>query len=246
MKISVCIEAVYNGRDFIESMKEVSSLGVKAFEFWTWWDKDLGAIKKAKEELNLEVATFCTKFVSLVDPAKREEYIKGLKESIEAAKFLGCRTLISQTGNDTGMPREFQRQSMIDGLKACAPMLEEAGVTLVLEPLNLYVDHPGYYLYSSAEGFEIVEKVASSNVKLLFDIYHQQIMEGNLIRNITSNIDKIGHFHAAGNPGRQELYFGEINYNEVFKVIDAAGYKGYIGFEYFPVEEPRKGIEAFL
>jgi len=246
MKVSICVDAVYIGKDFIESLKEISSIGGKAFEFWTWWDKDLKAIKATKEELGLEVVAFCTKFVSLVDLSKREEYISGLKESIEAANFMGCKTLISQIGNDTGSPREEQRQNIIDGLKACVPFLQEAGVTLVLEPLNIYVDHAGYYLYSSQEGFDIVEAVGSNNVKLLFDLYHQQIMEGNLIRNSTGNIDKIAHFHAAGNPGRHELSIGEVNYQEVFKAIDASVYGGYVGFEYFPIEEPAKGIKAFL
>jgi len=246
MKFSVCVGAVYHGRDFFESMREIRSLGGKAIEFWSWWDRDLKAIKAAKEELGLEVAAFCTRFVSLVDPEKREEYIKGLKESIEAAKFLDCKILISQTGNDTGAPREVQRQSLIEGRKACAPLLEEAGVTLAVEPLNTYVDHPGYFLTGSREGFDIIEAVGSENVKLLFDIYHQQIMEGNLIRNITSNIDKIAHFHAAGNPGRHELYIGEIHYPEVFRAIDAAGYQGYVGLEYFPLEEPAKGLKALF
>lgn len=246
MKISVCIDAVYNGKNFTESMKEISLLGVKAFEFWSWWDKDLDEIKSGKDKLNLDVAAFCTKLVSLVDASKREEYINGLKESIEAAKFLGCKTLISQTGNDLGIDRRIQKQSLIDGLKVCSPLLEEAGITLVVEPLNLFVDHAGYYLFSSSEGFEIVEAVGSINVKLLYDIYHQQIMEGNLIRNITSNIDKIAHLHAAGNPGRHELYLGEINYPEVFKAIDLTKYNGYVGFEYFPLEDPEKGIRVFL
>ncbi len=246
MKISICIDAVFKGRDFIESMRAIDSVGVKAFEFWVWWDKDLKAIKAANDELGLEVAAFCTKFISLVDAAKRNDYIKGLQESIEAAKFMGCKSLITQTGNDTGYSRDVQHRNMVEGLKACAPYLEKAGVTLLVEPLNLYVDHAGYYLSSSLEGFDLIREVGSSNVKLLYDIYHQQIMEGNLIRNITSNIDGIGHFHAAGNPGRHELYLGEINYNEVFKAIDASGYKGYTGFEYFPAEEPLKGIKAFL
>jgi hydroxypyruvate isomerase len=246
MNISVCIGAVYNGKDFIESLKEISSLGIKAFEFWSWWDQDLNAIKTAKDELGLEVSAFCTRFVSLVDPCRRKEYIRGLEESIEAARLLGCTKLITQVGNDTGAPREIQRQNLIDGLKACAPILEKEGITLLVEPLNTYVDHPGYYLYSSQEAFEIIQAVGSKNVKLLFDIYHQQIMEGNLLSNITSNLDKIAHFHAAGNPGRHELYIGEINYPEIFKAIDRAGYEGYIGFEYFPVEEPEKGLRAFL
>jgi hydroxypyruvate isomerase len=88
--------------------------------------------------------------------------------------------------------------------------------------------------------------VGSPKVKVLFDIYHQQITEGHIISRISNNIDKIGHFHAAGNPGRHELYSGELNYKEIFKVIDNLGYKGSIGFVYFPVDVPAAGIKAFV
>jgi len=247
MNISVCIDALYNGKDFIESMKEIKELGVKTFEFWCWWDKDnLDKINETKNQLGLEISAFCTKFVSLVDAAKREEYIDGLKESIEVAKLLGCKKLISQVGNDLGISREEQKNSLIEGLKACVPILKKESITLVIEPLNTLLDHKGYYLYSSDEAFEIIDGVGSPYVKVLFDIYHQQIMEGHLIKRISDNIDKIGHFHAAGNPGRHELYFGEINYPEIFKAIDALDYKGDIGFEYFPLENQAKGIKAFV
>jgi len=246
MKISICIEALFNGQDFVDSMEKISAIGIRNYEFWTWWDKDLKAIKDANEKFGLNTVAFCTKFISLVDPYKREEYIAGLRESIEAASFLGCKRLITQVGNNNGYSRKIQHKSIVDGLKACVPMLEEAGIVLLVEPLNTYVDHPGYYLSSSFEGFEIIDEVGSPNVRLLFDIYHQQIMEGNIIRNFTANVDKIGHFHAAGNPGRHELYFGEINYREVFKAIDESGYNGFIGFEYFPLEDPLKGIKASM
>lgn len=246
MKISVCIDAVFSGKDFVKSIEELSSIGVKAFEFWRWWDKDIDRIIEAKNGLNMEVSAFCTRFISLVDPALRSEYIEGLKESIAAAKKLGCKRLISQVGNDTGAPRYEQRKSLIEGLKACAKVLEEENITLVFEPLNTLVDHVGYYLYSSEEAFEIADAVGSPRIKVLYDIYHQQIMEGHLIKRITSNIDKIGHFHAAGNPGRHELHIGEINYNEIFKHIDQMNYDGYVGLEYFPVGDPLEGIKALM
>lgn len=245
MNISVCLDAVFSGKDFIQSMMEVSASGVKAFEFWSWWDKDLERIRQAKDELGLEVAAFCTRFISLVDASKRADYLAGLQESLQAARALGCKRLISQVGNDLGFSRFAQKRTLIEGLKACAPLLEKDDVTLVFEPLNTLVDHPGYYLSSSDEAFEIAETVGSSKVKVLFDIYHQQIMEGNLIQRITDNINHIGHFHAAGNPGRHELHVGEINYPAVFKAIDERGYQGYIGLEYFPIEEPTQGIKAF-
>ncbi len=246
MKLSVCVDALFIGKDFYESLKKLTSIGVKNIEFHRWWDKDTEKIKAVKDELDLDVTAFCTKFISLVDAFQREEYIKGLKETIERAKYLRCKTLITQVGADTGAKREEQETNLVEGLKTCVPLLEKEDIMLVFEPLNTLVDHKGYYLYSSEEAFRIADQVNSPKVKVLYDIYHQQITEGHLIKRITKNIDKIGHFHAAGNPGRHELYFGEINYSEVFKAIDETGYTGSIGLEYFPIEEPEKGIKAYL
>jgi len=246
MKISICIDALYAGKDIPESLQAIHRLGIQAFEFWGWWDKDLQAIKKTKEQLGLEVSAFCTKFISLVDASKQGEYIDGLQESIAAAKMLNCKRLISQVGDDLGIDRVEQHKNMLAGLKACVPILEKEDITLVIEPLNTTIDHAGYYLYRSEEAFQIIEEVGSEHVKVLYDIYHQQIMEGNLINTISRNITKIGHFHAAGLPGRHELYLGEINYPHIFRAIDSLGYAGFVGFEYFPIEAPDAGIKAFL
>lgn len=242
MEFSVCIDSVFRGLPVAERLRAVQAAGIGAYEFWSWWDKDLGEMKALNEELGLKPVACCTKFVSLVDPSARDAYVRGLTESIEAAKALGAPALISQTGDDTGGDREAQRRSLTDGLKACAPLLEKAGITLLVEPLNLKVDHAGYYLSSSAEGFAIVDEVGSPNVKLLYDIYHQQITEGDLIRTITGNIERIGHFHAAGHPGRHELYRGEIHYPAVFEAIRETGYQGYVGLEYFPKDDPLQGL----
>ena len=242
MNLSVCIDAVYKGRAFIDALTEVASLGIDSFEFWSWWDKDIDQIREAKERLDLTVVACCTRFITLVDASQRDAYLSGLRETIEVCQQLGCTRIISQVGDDLGIDRVIQRKSLVDGLKASAPLLEATGITLVFEPLNVLVDHAGYYLTSSAESFEIVDAVASPNVKVVFDIYHQQITEGNIIRNITENIDKIGHFHAAGNPGRHELHIGELNYAEIFRAIDACDYGGYIGLEYFPVASPHVGL----
>jgi hydroxypyruvate isomerase len=247
MRFSVCIDAVYHGTDFEQSLEAVKRLGFEAFEFWTWWDRDIDRLAKAKERLGLDISCFCTKFVSLVDESKREEYVAGLSETIETAERLNCRKLISQVGNELpGVPRSRQRQSLVDGLKACMPMLEEAGMTLLVEPLNLKVDHAGYFLSRSEEAFDIIREVDSPNVKLLFDIYHQQITEGDLIRSIEANQDLIGHFHAAGHPGRHELTTGEIRYESVFEAIQKCGYNADVGLEYFPVEAPEKGLRDVL
>ena len=244
MKLSVCIDAVFHGRDFYESMEEVRRSGISAFEFWSWWDKDTDAIRSKSEELGLTVAAFCTKFISLVDPALHDAYLDGLKESIQTAKKLRCSTLISQTGADTGRPREEQLDALIKGLKKCAPCLEQNNITLVLEPLNTKVDHRGYFLSRSDEAFNVIREVGSDHVKLLFDIYHQQITEGDVTRTLRENMSEIGHFHAAGNPGRHELDTGELNYPYIFSEIENSGYKRFVGLEYFPQGDPSGGLRS--
>ena len=244
MKVSVCVDAIYNGKDFIKSVNELVQNGIKEIEFWSWWDKDIESILKVQQEKDIKIVAFCTKFISLTDENKRDEFIKGLKESIAIAKRIGCNMLIAQVGEELkSISREAQHTSIVNGLKACAPILEEANIKLVFEPLNTLVDHKGYYLYSSYEAFTIVDEVNSENIKVLFDIYHQQIMEGNIIATITKNITKIGHFHGAGIPNRHELNSGELNYVNIFNAIDRLGYNGYVGLEYFPIESPLKGIK---
>jgi hydroxypyruvate isomerase len=243
MRPSVCIDAVFEGVPSTDAIAKVKQAGIDAFEFWGWWDKDLAEIEDAAAEHAMEIAACCTKFVSLVDPAVRSQYLDGLGESIEAAKRLRCPTLISQVGDfRPGVDRQAQQQSLIDGLRDAAPMLKQAGITLVIEPLNELLDHVGYYLVRSDEAFEIIDRVGSDHVKVVFDIYHQQISEGNVIRNATANVAKIGHFHAAGNPGRHELTRGELNYREIFAAIAETGYNGFVGLEYWPLDPPEDGL----
>lgn len=240
---SVCIDAVLGDSSITDATRIVKAAGIAAFEFWGWWDKDLDELLAAKTENGLEISACCTKFISLVDPDTRADYLAGLEDSIAAAQRLGCPTLISQVGDfRIGVSREEQHQSLVDGLKAAAPMLEAAGITLVIEPLNDQVDHVGYYLVRSDEAFQIIDEVASPRVKVVFDIYHQQISEGHLIHNIKANIENIGHFHAAGNPGRHELTSGEICYPQIFDAIRQTSYDGYVGLEYWPVQPATDGL----
>ena len=242
-KPSVCIDAVLGDLPPEKALQIVSDAGVDAFEFWGWWDKDLDEITAARDSLGLQISACCTKFISLVDPATRQSYLSGLSESIEAAQRLGCKTLISQVGDfRPGVSREEQHQCLVDGLREAAPLLEAGGITLVIEPLNELIDHAGYYLVRSDQAFQIIDEVGSGNVKVVFDIYHQQISEGQLIANITSNIEKIAHFHAAGNPGRNELTRGELNYPQIFDAIHNTDYDGYVGLEYWPLSDPLQGL----
>lgn len=112
MKLSVCIDAVMQGVSVSEALARLKGIGVEAFEFWSWWDKDMDAVRAAAKETGLVPTAMCTKMISLTDPVQRSAYLDGLRESIAVAKALGCRTLISQTGNDTGAERTAQHESL--------------------------------------------------------------------------------------------------------------------------------------
>jgi hydroxypyruvate isomerase len=227
--------------DFAARIPRVAALGYKVFEFWGWWNKDLDAVEKAAKDSGLDVSVCCvqTAFTgdtaSMLLPAGKAPFVEAVKDCIRIGPRLNCKRFIVTTGNElAGVPRAAQHKACVDAFKAAAPVAEDAGVTLVLEPLNLLVDHKGYFLSTSAEGFAIVNEAGSPAVKLLFDIYHQQITEGNLTRNICDNIDQIGHFHVANNPGRHEPALGEINYAYVFSRIAATRYNHYVGLEFSP------------
>ncbi len=241
MNISVCLPAVFDS-DILKGLEEINTLGIKDFEFWGWWDKDIEAIKAIAEKNKQRTVALCTRFISLVDPQCRMQYLEGLRETIEVAKSLNCKTIISQVGDDTGADRAFQHKSLVEGLRQAADILKGTKITLVIEPLNDKKNHQGYYLTSSKEAYEIIDEVGSDNIKVLFDIYHQQITEGDILTNLLPNIDKIGHMHCAGSDGRHELNYGELNYAYIAQKIDAAGYNGFIGLEYFPVNDAKESI----
>ena len=247
MHYSVCVPAVFRNRKAQEALKEICDCDLTAFELWSWWDQDLEAIAAEQKKLGLKATAICTRFIPLNDPKQRDAYIEGLRESIVAAKKLQCGMLISQVGQDVGTDRSEQHRAIVEGLKACVPILEAEDMMLVIEPLNTLLDHRGYYLSSSLEGFDIVRAVGNHRIKLLFDIYHQQITEGNLIANITLGMDLIGHFHVAGVPGRHEPTANqEVNYPAVVSQIKALGYDRAIGLEYFPTGRAGDSLRAVI
>lgn len=248
IKLSGCIEMLYRNLPLEDRIKKVASLGMPAFEFWGFANKDLSLIQKLISQTGLDIATFVAETGGpLVDAGTRPKFIEGIKRSIEVAKQIGCKNLLVLVGNELpNFSRSEQHQSIVESLKAVAKMVEDANVTLNVEPLNVLVNHKGYYLSTSAEGFQIISEVGSPNVKLLFDIYHQQITEGNLISNITANMNHIGHFHVADVPGRHEPGSGEINYANVFKAISDSGYPGYVGLELITTKPEEEALKPTL
>ncbi|WP_224337610.1 hydroxypyruvate isomerase family protein [Haloprofundus halobius] len=242
VKFSVCVEMVYNDDPFHERIHRAAAAGADAVEFWDWREKDLDAIHAAADEVDLPIAG-CTAGGVLTDLDATDETVDTIRESISTASELGCPSLIVTTGPDQeGVGRQEQRENIVEVLDRVAQDAEDAGVTLVVEPLNTAVDHPGYYLTDTDEGVAIVDEVGSPNVKLLYDVYHQQITEGNLIETITANVEQIGHIHVADVPGRHEPETGEINYGNVLAAIDDAGYEGYVGCEFTPTGNPDEAL----
>ncbi|NMP38367.1 MAG: TIM barrel protein, partial [Clostridiales bacterium] len=235
----------------------VKRCSMDAVEFWGFASKNLDEVKAASKECGVTVTSMCvdssdeslaSKYRShgllFEDSGERLRHVSF--ESVERARELGVKNLIVTAGQARDdISREEQHANIVNALRCAVPIFERAGVNLILEPLNTITNHRGHYLSSSYEGFGIIREVGSDNVKLLYDIYHQQITEGNLIPNITKNIGFIGHFHAADNPGRNEPGTGEINYRNVFAAINASGYNGYIGLEYEPTQDSAQSLKDF-
>lgn len=170
---------------------------------------------------------------------------KEINDKLALAVKYQVPCLIVFSGNRNGLPDAAGVEHTAEGLQRVAKAAEDAGVTLILELLNSKVDHHDYQCDRTAWGVEIVKAVDSPRVKLLYDIYHMQIMEGDLIRTIRDNIAHIGHFHTAGNPGRHEIDdTQEIYYPAVMKAIAATDYDGYVGQEFSPKGDPLESLEV--
>jgi len=243
MRLCVPIPCFFGKYDFCDAIKMVRELGYDCAETYKWQGLDLDKVRGACEENGVELLSMCTTEFRMTSPENRKLWLEGLKESCAAAKKVGATRLITQVGQDTGAPREEQHASIVAALKEAKPILEDSGIIIMIEPLNTYVNHPGYYLWSSVEGFEIIREVDHPLVKVVYDIYHQQVMEGNIIPNVTNNLDCIAHLHSAGHPGRHELQYGESDYKVIFKAVDEAGYKGACGLEYRPLLDPVESLK---
>lgn len=245
MRFCVPIPCFFKNIDFCDAIRIVAKSGFDAVETYNWKGLDFYKVRQVCEETGVELLSMCTTEFNMTDPSFRTKWLDGLKESCEAANKLGVKHLITQVGADTGAERSYQHESIVEALLAAKGILDSSEVTIMIEPLNTYVDHKGYYLWSSAEAFDIIREVNHKYVKVVYDIYHQQIMEGNIIPSICNNLDCIAHIHAAGHPGRNELQYGENNYHMIFEKVDLAGYKGACGLEYMPTMDSVESLNKF-
>lgn len=249
---SICLEMVYEDDPITRRIDHVAELGFEAVEFWTWPEKDLDAIEDRLEAHDLTLTSMSgikeqsrpeNLHRALTDPETRADAIADIEESIEIADRLDCPMLIVHLGPGQGDSRDRMYESVVRGLEEVTSSAATADVTLLLEPLNRAVDHPGYFLARSQTAYEIVEDVDSPALGVLFDVYHQQITEGNIISNLRRNLEHIDHVHVADVPGRHEPDTGELNYPNIFDALGDAGYEGYLGFEFTPQTDSRGALE---
>ena len=252
-KLSVRVEALFPNLTLPERMHKVAEAGYQGFEFGDWRSANPAEITKLKNRLGLDCVCLVgnrsvnPKGMGLCDPAERSGFLAEIKASVDAARRFESKRLVVLTGNRvTALSREQQRSSVLEGLKRAVEIAEAGGVQLILEvlntlakvePLNPAENHNNYYLNSTREAFEIVHAVDNPHLRVLFDIYHVQIMEGNLIETIRNNIGLIGHFHVGDVPGRHEPGTGEINYQSVFRAIRSTGFRDYVAMEYVPLDD---------
>jgi len=245
------------GSDHILSQLEfMSSEGFTAFEDNEMKNRPIEQqklIATKMEQLNIEMGVFVAHKIYWKEPnlasgkaAWREEFLKDIKESVEVAKRVNAKWMTVVPGHvDLRLDNDFQTANVVETLKRACDILEPHDLTMVLEPLN-FRDHPGLFLTESPQAYQICKAVNSPSCKILFDIYHQQIQEGNLIPNIEACWDEIAYFQIGDNPGRKEPTTGEINYFNIFKYIHSKGYNGILGMEHGNSVKGKEGEQKVI
>lgn len=229
---------------------ETSADGV---EIAVFHDTDLHSVECAASTHDVTVASV-TGFgaepladPAMTDPKAHDAAVRELKRTIDAADRLGAPSVLAPVGPvQEGLSQETQLTAVVDALIAVDDYAQGRNVQILLEPLNTVQDHEGYFLESIQTALDVLDRVGDIPVNLLFDVYHRQIMNGDIIRALRTHIDRIGHVHIADAPGRHEPGTGELNYENILKSLVELEYDGFVGCEYFPSGPPRDCLESTL
>ena len=244
------------GNDPIDQINYMADLGFRAFEDNGMSSRSVALqdkISKTLEERGMKMGVFVAHKIywdkpnlASGDDDLRNEFLNHIKKSVEVAKRVNAKWMTVVPGHlDLRKDMSYQTSNVIETLKRASDILEPHGLVMVLEPLN-FRDHPGLFLTESPQAFQICKAVDSPSCKILFDIYHQQIQEGNLIPNIDDTWDEIAYFQIGDNPGRKEPTTGEINYKNIFKFIYEKGYDGILGMEHGKSIQGEEGEKALV
>ncbi|WP_146405477.1 hydroxypyruvate isomerase family protein [Allorhodopirellula heiligendammensis] len=237
---SVC-KWCYNGMSLDELASHAQSMGLVGIDLLG--PADFPTLKKHGLVCTMVGSHSLTN--GLCDTKYHDEALEKMADAIAATSAEGWRNVICFSGNARGIDRKVGMKNCVDALRKIVPVAEAANVTLQMELLNSKVDHADYMCDNSEWGVELVKQVASDNFKLLYDIYHMQIMEGDIIRTIEKNHPYYGHYHTAGNPGRHELDdTQELFYPPIARAIADIGYQGYFAHEFIPAGDPLKGLRS--
>jgi hydroxypyruvate isomerase len=241
-KLSVMLWTVYKDLPFEQRLEKISECGYHAVElvneFKDWSDDNFRKANARKHSLGITFDSTAGVWKGIADPSGREAFLTDLKNFFPVAAKLECPTIIVLSGNRMeGVSHEAHHNACIDALKPAGDMAAKENVTLLLENID-QEENPKYFLTSVAEGFEITRKVDNPHVKFLYDFYHEQISEGNLIEKLEKNIDQVGLVHIADVPGRHQPGTGEINYANIFRKLAELKYDRYAAMEFMPSGDP--------
>jgi hydroxypyruvate isomerase len=236
-------------KDFLKKLEHAAALGFPAVEIWPWENKDVNAVAETTERLGLKIAQFTAwGFKPGMNDAKNHDLlVEKIEKGCEVAKKWKCSMMCVVAGDDIpGVTQEKMHETVIEGLKKVAPIAEKHGVTLILEPMNIRVDHKGHCLYGSAPTMKIIKAVGSKFVKINWDLYHMHITEGDLCGHLKEGFmaDAIAYIQLADHPGRNEPGTGEINYSRVLKELKALKYEGFVGLELVPKTTEEAAAQA--
>ena len=231
---------------FEEKLETAARAGLQSVELVSehagWSDAEIARVKKLCRSYDLGMDTIIAtpdwgkRPVSMVEPSNREAFLADVRRAIVFARKLEVPQIILMSGNEIpGRSRSDQYASLLEGARRAADLAAGAGVTLIIEPLNSLVNHKGFFLNTCAEGLKLVREVDNPHLKLLFDIYHEQVQAGNVIRTLTEAAPFVAVYHVADNPGRHDPGTGELNWPNIYKAIQKTGYSGYVTMEYLPV-----------
>lgn len=253
LKHSLCLPMycrMDDEKDIAACIKTAAETGFEAVEIWSRHDVPFEMICSAAADNGLALACMGGQGGPNQGLNRRETHdamLDELKASIEVAAAKGIPSIICFSGNRHGASDAECAEIIAEALLKIKSLAEQAAVTVILEVLNSRRDHPGYQCDHTVRAVSVIDAVDSPNVKILYDVYHMQIMEGDLCRTIEANIDRIGHFHVAGNPGRMDPDDEqEINYRAVSRTIAQSGYKGYLGHEWKPKGSLRQALKNAL
>ncbi|MFC1541796.1 hydroxypyruvate isomerase family protein [Candidatus Latescibacterota bacterium] len=237
-KFAVNIEMWWTDLDFIERIRQTATLGFPAVEMWDYESKDIDDVRNACDKYGIILTQFTAWGFNpgMNNPSNHKQFEEKIRESCTVAKKLNC-SLATVVGGDNqpGMTENEMHTNIIIALKQVAPIVEDNGLTLILEPMNIRVDHKGHSLYGSESAVRICREVDSPNVKINWDLYHMHITEGDLCGHLRDGFDQIGYIQIADHPGRNEPGTGEIYYPRVLKEVYNLGYRGYVGLECRPL-----------